>query len=79
MAVSLKWRKLYELEKFKFCENEPSDTQFFLGILNKNMLISFKIPIAFGLSGVTLTPPAKNLVEVRNSKVLQIFVSLCFL
>jgi hypothetical protein len=52
------------------------------------MLILFKTIIksgsqgldrtAFGLSGVTLTPPVKNLVEVRNSKVLQIFVSLFF-
>jgi hypothetical protein len=38
----------------------------------------FRCDVGFGLSGVTLTPPAKNLVEVRNSNVLQIFVSLCF-
>jgi hypothetical protein len=29
MAVSLKWRKLWDLtEMLKFCENEPSDPQF---------------------------------------------------
>jgi hypothetical protein len=53
-------------ENLKFCENEKSDPQFFLHFKQKYVHIIH----AFGLSGVTLTPPAKNLVEVRNSKVL---------
>jgi hypothetical protein len=86
MAVSLKLRKLWvKKEHLKFCENEPSTAPNFFEFLKKcvdiiqNPLDFLVVKVWIGLlSGVTLTPLTKNLVEVRNSKVLQIFVSLCF-
>jgi hypothetical protein len=43
------------------------------------MVVKIWIGLLSGCLVVTLTSPAKNLVEVRNSKGLQIFVSLLFL